>query len=109
MATRPETAKKLLLRWMYGSMALFGLFLFGFIITATAQGHISPPVMLTALACMASVLVLCDRDLAAGRLVALAEPEVPPINTGYLAIRSGAQADATVARVHAHLSEGLRG
>ncbi|MGN9782067.1 LysR family transcriptional regulator [Nonomuraea sp. ZG12] len=52
---------------------------------------------------------LCDRDLAAGRLVALAEPEVPPINTGYLAIRSGAQADATVARVHAHLSEGLRG
>jgi DNA-binding transcriptional LysR family regulator len=52
---------------------------------------------------------LCDRDLAAGRLVALAEPEVPPINTGYLAVCSGAQADATVARVHAHLSEGLRG
>ncbi|MGN9782902.1 sensor histidine kinase [Nonomuraea sp. ZG12] len=58
MATRPETAKKILLRWMYGSMAFFGLFLAGFVITATVQGLVSPPVMLTVLVCLASVLVL---------------------------------------------------
>ncbi|MER6944647.1 LysR family transcriptional regulator [Nonomuraea sp. NPDC000554] len=51
---------------------------------------------------------LCGRDLDAGTLVALAEPELPPINTGYLAARSGGLARAAVARVHAHLLETLR-
>ncbi|MFC7716115.1 hypothetical protein [Nonomuraea recticatena] len=32
---------------------------------------------------------LCAGDLASGRLVALATPEVPPLNTGYLAVRAG--------------------
>ncbi|GGP09685.1 histidine kinase [Nonomuraea glycinis] len=58
MATRPETAKKILLYWMYGSMALFGCFLAGSTVTATVQGHTSPPAMLTSLAGTASVLVL---------------------------------------------------
>ncbi|MFC4013532.1 LysR family transcriptional regulator [Nonomuraea purpurea] len=51
---------------------------------------------------------LCRRDLADGTLVALAEPEEPPINTGYLAVRSGAQARPAVARVWAHLIRELR-
>ncbi|WP_336245606.1 LysR substrate-binding domain-containing protein [Nonomuraea sp. SYSU D8015] len=51
---------------------------------------------------------LCRRDLAAGALVTLADPEEPPINTGYLAVRSGAQARPAVARVRAHLLEAFR-
>lgn len=51
---------------------------------------------------------LCRRDLAAGTLVTLAEPEEPPINTGYLAVRSGAQARPAVARVRGHLIEAFR-
>ncbi|WP_328808193.1 LysR family transcriptional regulator [Nonomuraea antri] len=51
---------------------------------------------------------LCRGDLAAGRLVALAEPEVAPINTGYLAVRSGAPARPAVARVRAHLLDAFR-
>lgn len=51
---------------------------------------------------------LCGTDLAAGRLVTLAEPELAPINTGYLAVRSGGLARAPVARVHAHLLAALR-
>ncbi|MEU7862600.1 LysR family transcriptional regulator [Nonomuraea sp. NPDC049141] len=51
---------------------------------------------------------LCGTDLAAGRLVTLAEPELAPINTGYLAVRSGGLARAPVARVHAHLLTALR-
>jgi DNA-binding transcriptional LysR family regulator len=35
-------------------------------------------------------LYLCEEDLRAGRLRLLAEPELPPLNTGYLAIRSDA-------------------
>ncbi|MFI7150796.1 substrate-binding domain-containing protein [Nonomuraea sp. NPDC050022] len=51
---------------------------------------------------------LCRADLAAGRLVTLAEPELAPINTGYLAVRSGGLARAAVARVHAHLLAALK-
>ncbi|MGP3957057.1 LysR family transcriptional regulator [Nonomuraea sp. 3N208] len=51
---------------------------------------------------------LCRSDLAAGMLVTLAEPEEAPINTGYLAVRSGAQARPAVARVRAHLLEAFR-
>ncbi|GAA4990692.1 DNA-binding transcriptional LysR family regulator [Nonomuraea thailandensis] len=51
---------------------------------------------------------LCRRDLAAGTLVTLAEPEEPPINTGHLAVRSGAQARPAVARVREHLVRELR-
>ncbi|SEF57116.1 DNA-binding transcriptional regulator, LysR family [Nonomuraea solani] len=51
---------------------------------------------------------LCRGDLAAGTLVRLAVPEEPPINTGYLAVRSGAEARPAVARVRAHLVKELR-
>ncbi|MEV4395997.1 LysR family transcriptional regulator [Nonomuraea sp. NPDC049607] len=51
---------------------------------------------------------LCRRDLAEGTLVALAEPPEPPINTGYLAVRSGALARSAVARVRAHLLAAFR-
>ncbi|RSM96608.1 LysR family transcriptional regulator [Nonomuraea sp. WAC 01424] len=51
---------------------------------------------------------LCRRDLAEGTLVVLAEPAEPPINTGYLAVRSGALARTAVARVRAHLLEAFR-
>jgi DNA-binding transcriptional LysR family regulator len=51
---------------------------------------------------------LCRRDLAAGSLVTLAEPGEAPINTGYLAIRAGAQARPAVARVRAHLVQAVR-
>jgi two-component system sensor histidine kinase DesK len=100
VATRPETAKKILLRWIYGSMVFFGFFLSGFFITATVQGRTSPPVMLTTLACTVSVLVLyClvlrdaydDRPLPvlkltagallAAAVVALQAPN-PPAGTG---------------------------
>lgn len=51
---------------------------------------------------------LCAEALASGRLVALDTPDVPPINTGYLAVRAGAQPNAAVTRVHACLQEILR-
>ncbi|MEV0147633.1 MULTISPECIES: LysR family transcriptional regulator [unclassified Nonomuraea] len=51
---------------------------------------------------------LCRAHLASGALVTLAEPEVPPINTGYLAVRSGGLSTEPVARVHAHLLETIR-
>ncbi|MEU4701396.1 LysR family transcriptional regulator [Nonomuraea dietziae] len=51
---------------------------------------------------------LCADELAAGRLVALATPEVPPLNTGYLAVRAGGLAVPAVATVHRHLSEEFR-
>ncbi|MGP4099443.1 LysR family transcriptional regulator [Nonomuraea sp. KM90] len=51
---------------------------------------------------------LCRRDLAAGALVKLAEPPEAPINTGYLAVRSGAQARPAVAEVRSHLIRSLR-
>ncbi|WP_395726299.1 LysR family transcriptional regulator [Nakamurella sp.] len=47
---------------------------------------------------------LIDDDLAAGRLVRLAGPEVPPINTLYLAVRSGAlDRDPALREVHTAL------
>ena len=52
---------------------------------------------------------LCAADLAAGRLVALAEPELPPINPLYLAWHPAAPAHPAVAEVRAHLSAVLRG
>ncbi|NUP00001.1 MAG: LysR family transcriptional regulator [Nonomuraea sp.] len=51
---------------------------------------------------------LCRRDLADGTLVVLAEPEETPINTGYLAVRSGALARTAVARVRDHLLAAFR-
>ncbi|TMR11617.1 LysR family transcriptional regulator [Nonomuraea turkmeniaca] len=51
---------------------------------------------------------LCGSDLDAGTLVTLADPEEPPINTGYLAVRSGAQARPAVARARAYLLEAFR-
>lgn len=51
---------------------------------------------------------LCRTHLAAGTLVPLAEPELPPINTGYLAVRRGGPAGPAVARVYAHLLEAFR-
>lgn len=50
---------------------------------------------------------LCASGLAAGRLVSLDPPELPSINTGYLA-RAGAPANAAVARVHDHLRRVMR-
>ncbi|MFI6319237.1 LysR family transcriptional regulator [Nonomuraea sp. NPDC050556] len=45
---------------------------------------------------------LCAAELADGRLVALLEPELPPINTLFLASRAGTQHPAARA-VHGHL------
>nr|BFE86388.1 hypothetical protein GCM10020093_089890 [Planobispora longispora] len=46
---------------------------------------------------------LCEEELAAGRLVPLAEPELPPINTLFLAVRDGALTRRAVAAVHDRL------
>ncbi|GGS81607.1 LysR family transcriptional regulator [Planobispora rosea] len=46
---------------------------------------------------------LCEEELAAGRLVPLAEPELPPINTLFLAVRDGALTRRAVAAVHERL------
>ncbi|GAA3444151.1 hypothetical protein Pve01_67240 [Planomonospora venezuelensis] len=46
---------------------------------------------------------LCEEELAAGTLVPLAEPELPPINTLFLAVREGAMTRRAVAAVHDHL------
>ncbi|GIH89533.1 LysR family transcriptional regulator [Planobispora siamensis] len=46
---------------------------------------------------------LCEEELAAGTLVPLAEPGLPPINTLFLAVREGATAQRAVAAVHDHL------
>ncbi|WP_043631805.1 LysR family transcriptional regulator [Nonomuraea candida] len=51
---------------------------------------------------------LCRADLERGTLVALDRPAEPPINTGYLAVRSGARARPAVAMVRAHLMRELR-
>ncbi|MFE3455179.1 LysR family transcriptional regulator [Nonomuraea sp. NPDC059194] len=51
---------------------------------------------------------LCAADLAEGRLVALAAPEVPPLNTGYLAVRAGGLARPAVAMVYRRLLEEFR-
>ncbi|HZE39504.1 MAG TPA: substrate-binding domain-containing protein, partial [Stackebrandtia sp.] len=46
---------------------------------------------------------LCAADLASGRLVALLEPEIPPINTLYLAARAGTERLPHVGAVSARL------
>jgi hypothetical protein len=46
---------------------------------------------------------LCAEDLASGAIVALLEPEIPPINTLYLATRSGGLVEAELAAFHDHL------
>lgn len=51
---------------------------------------------------------LCLAELAAGTLVALHEPEDPPINTGFLVQRPGLSANAQVARVRDRLLQAAR-
>ncbi|MEU9731092.1 LysR family transcriptional regulator [Streptomyces sp. NPDC048002] len=46
---------------------------------------------------------LCEAELAAGALVALLEPEDPPINTAYLVQRPGVPENPHVTRVRDHL------
>ncbi|MFI9817715.1 LysR family transcriptional regulator [Saccharothrix variisporea] len=46
---------------------------------------------------------LCERELAAGELVVLHEPEDPPINTGFLVQRPGSSANPHVSLVRDHL------
>lgn len=46
---------------------------------------------------------LCAEELARGEVVPLLEPEIPPINTFYLANRIGALGREQIAMVHAHL------
>jgi len=52
-------------------------------------------------------LYLCEEDLKAGRLRLLAEPELPPLNTGYLAIRSDAGPRSPGSLLRATLLEAL--
>ena len=47
--------------------------------------------------------------LAAGSVVALHQPEVPPINTLYLAARPAVADDPAVATVHGHLVAAAKG
>ncbi|WP_336205817.1 sensor histidine kinase [Nonomuraea sp. LPB2021202275-12-8] len=58
MATRPETAKKILLHWMDATIALLGFVFAAHIVSMAAEERISVPVALFALACMTGVLVL---------------------------------------------------
>jgi DNA-binding transcriptional LysR family regulator len=53
-------------------------------------------------------LYLCEEDIKAGRLRLLAEPELPPLNTGYLAIRSDAGPRSPAALLRSILLETLR-
>ncbi|GGL80451.1 LysR family transcriptional regulator [Streptomyces fumigatiscleroticus] len=46
---------------------------------------------------------LCGEELAAGEVVPLLEPEVPPINTLYLVIRQGELSRPNLALLHGHL------
>lgn len=52
---------------------------------------------------------LCAAELASGALVPLMEPEIPPINTLYLATRSGTLSEPRLARLHEHLVRDARG
>lgn len=45
---------------------------------------------------------LCADEMAAGLLVPLWEPDIPPLNTYHLATRHGALADLRLARLHDH-------
>ncbi|MEV8586895.1 LysR family transcriptional regulator [Streptomyces sp. NPDC051180] len=46
---------------------------------------------------------LCEEDLAAGRLVALLDPPVPPLRTYFLVARTGTLALSPLARAHGEL------
>ncbi|GGZ04686.1 LysR family transcriptional regulator [Streptomyces poonensis] len=46
---------------------------------------------------------LCVEELAAGEVVPLLEPEVPPINTFYLLVRQGELSRPNLALLHGHL------
>ncbi|MFD7610079.1 LysR family transcriptional regulator [Streptomyces sp. NPDC059828] len=46
---------------------------------------------------------LCERDLASGRIVALLEPDVPPLRTYFLVVRAGTLALPHIARAHEEL------
>ncbi|MCT7350832.1 LysR family transcriptional regulator [Streptomyces sp. 15-116A] len=46
---------------------------------------------------------LCSEEIANGQLVMLLEPDIPPINTFHLAVRSGTLSDTRLSRLHAHL------
>ncbi|MEU2231094.1 LysR family transcriptional regulator [Streptomyces vietnamensis] len=46
---------------------------------------------------------LCEEALAEGAVVPLIRPEVPPINTLYLAVRNGALQDYRLSRIHSEL------
>ncbi|MFE3194738.1 LysR family transcriptional regulator [Nocardia sp. NPDC059240] len=46
---------------------------------------------------------LCTEEIARGEIVALLNPEVPPINTFYLAVRREAQLPADLRLLHGHL------
>ncbi|MEV7807585.1 LysR family transcriptional regulator [Microbispora sp. NPDC088329] len=48
---------------------------------------------------------LCAEEVAARALVLLLEPEIPPINTFYLAVRSGTLTDPRLASLHRFLVE----
>ena len=52
---------------------------------------------------------LCADALTSGALVALHEPEVPPINTLFLATRAGVEDEPGVAAVRRHLLAEARG
>lgn len=51
---------------------------------------------------------LCQEALDRGRLVALLEPEEPPVNTMYLVRRTGVPGNAHLDRVHRHLVSAAR-
>ncbi|WP_223281222.1 LysR family transcriptional regulator [Streptomyces antnestii] len=63
--------------------------------------------ILAAVAAGAGIAVLprclCSTALATGELVTLLEPEEPPINTLYLAVRNGALQDYRLSQVHTEL------
>ncbi|WBQ04681.1 LysR family transcriptional regulator [Kribbella sp. CA-293567] len=52
-------------------------------------------------------LYLCENDLQAGRLALLADPETPPLNTGYVAIRSDAGPRSPATHLRSLLLEAL--
>ncbi|MEU6879854.1 LysR substrate-binding domain-containing protein [Streptomyces sp. NPDC046712] len=52
---------------------------------------------------------LCTAELDAGALIHLVEPEIPPINTLYLATRSGTLSEPRLAELHELLVREARG
>jgi DNA-binding transcriptional LysR family regulator len=51
---------------------------------------------------------LCAEELSAGSIVALHEPDIPPINTLYLAARTGTATRPHIHTVRTHLLDALR-